>query len=105
MDRRKRYWFAAKPYGAGWGWGPPFSWEGWMALVGFLLMTMLGASMLPDHTLLFLSYMSMLSLAFILLAVWKGEPQQRVPQRRRRRPEGIMGNGHPATAEADSSRK
>jgi hypothetical protein len=85
VDRRKKYWFAAKPYGAGWGWGPPLSWAGWIATAVFLLLTIVGASLLPEHTLLFLSYLSMLALAFILLAVWKGEPQQRSPQRRRRR--------------------
>lgn len=103
MERRKKYWFAAKPYGAGWGWGPPFSWEGWVATAVFLVFTMLGASLLPDHTVMFLSYMAMLSLVFVLLAVWKGEPQQRGPQRRWRKRDGGISNGPRAPAEGDSS--
>ena len=70
-----------------------------------LLLTLVGASLLPEHILLFLAYMSVLSLAFILLAVWKGRPERRRRRRRRRGPDVAIITCPHASADADSSLK
>jgi hypothetical protein len=31
------YWFPAKRYG--WGWGSPTTWQGWLVLLGWLVIT------------------------------------------------------------------
>jgi hypothetical protein len=74
MDQGRRYWFAAKRYG--WGWGLPLTWQGWVvylvwfaALFGGLVL--LGLRQLPVPHLIFV-----LAMLGLLLAIcyWKGEP-------------------------------
>ena len=69
-----RYWFRAKRYG--WGWGLPLTWEGWVALVGFLVLIVADGFVFPPAKAL-LSYIACAAgLTVLLLAVcWlKGEP-------------------------------
>jgi len=35
-DDKRKYWFAAKRYG--WGWGRPLTWQGWVVAAAFLLL-------------------------------------------------------------------
>jgi hypothetical protein len=37
MEEEQKYWFPAKRYG--WGWGLPITWQGWLTLVVFILLT------------------------------------------------------------------
>ena len=41
MDRKHRYWFAAKRFG--WGWGLPATWQGWCVLLVFLALVVIDA--------------------------------------------------------------
>lgn len=45
MPRERNYWFPAKRYG--WGWGPPVTWQGWVALLLYVAMTVTGAVTFP----------------------------------------------------------
>jgi VIT1/CCC1 family predicted Fe2+/Mn2+ transporter len=77
-----RYWFAAKPYG--WGWGFPISWQGWLVFVAFLVLIIAGAflfsALFPPRRALaafltaYLVYVAILSVVFIAVAWAKGEP-------------------------------
>jgi len=69
------YWFAAKPPGHGWGWGPPLTWQGWAVLVGFIMLLIAGpALVLPYGTGIFLAYVAVLGALLIFICAKKGEP-------------------------------
>lgn len=75
MPRRDdEYWFPAKRYG--WGWGLPVRWQGWMALIAYVLL--LGADVVffrpGRHPLIFALLALLSSLAFVALCWLKGEP-------------------------------
>lgn len=74
MPADTKYWFPAKRYG--WGWGLPISWQGWMALVVFVVLVAVGAHFFPPrHALLpYLVYVAVLCGAFIGICWLKGEP-------------------------------
>jgi hypothetical protein len=40
MKNERKYWFAAKRYG--WGWGIPSSWQGWLVLAAFGALLVVG---------------------------------------------------------------
>lgn len=71
--QQRAYWFPAKRYG--WGWGPPRVWQGWVVLIGFMLLTAACAALLmPAHVLAFAACMAVL-IALLLPIMWrKGEP-------------------------------
>ena len=70
----KPYWFRAKRYG--WGWGLPLTWQGWIVFALFFILFALGVFLFPPNAKLgfFLSYMVILSLAFMAICWLKGEP-------------------------------
>jgi len=74
MDEKPRYWFPAKRYG--WGWGPPLTWEGWVALVAFLALTLAGMALFPPERQpwFYLGYLVLLCGGFMGVCWLKGEP-------------------------------
>ena len=75
MPRDDGYWFPAKRYG--WGWGPPSNWQGWAVLAGYVVLSWIGVATIPRHSLAsFIAYMVVLSLLFIAVCWWKGEPRR-----------------------------
>lgn len=68
----KRIWFPAKRYG--WGWGLPCAWQGWVAIVVWILLMIMAAVFLIPWSLLSFE-IAVWILAFLLIAVcwWKGE--------------------------------
>lgn len=74
------YWFRAKRYG--WGWSLPASWQGWLVLGLYVLLSIGGAlGLLPLLTadpllylVAFLAYIGLLSVLLFLICLWKGEP-------------------------------
>ena len=70
----RRYWFAAKRYG--WGWGPPLTWEGWLTLALYVLGLVLAAvlaAMRGDERV-FTFGVPVLTLLLIAVFQLKGEP-------------------------------
>ena len=73
MSERLSYWFPAKRYG--WGWGIPTVWQGWVVLLAFFALLILGAKwLLPSHNVAFVLYALVLSAVLILVCWLKGEP-------------------------------
>jgi hypothetical protein len=72
-----RYWFPSKGYG--WGWGPPRCRQGWVVLLGYMLLATPGPLVLrlPDHALMLVLYESILTGALLLVCWKKGEPPRR----------------------------
>jgi len=68
-----KYWFPAKRYG--WGWGPPTAWQGWLVLIAFFALVLLGASViLPNGgSALFLLYTGALVALLVVICWVKGE--------------------------------
>lgn len=67
------YWFPAKRYG--WGWGLPITWQGWVSFVGFLVLIVAGAVLIPRHSSPgFIAYVVVLSCLLFGVCWWKGEP-------------------------------
>jgi hypothetical protein len=48
MLTKTRYWFPAKKYG--WGWGPPTAWQGWVVLLGAIVVMAWAAVKLLPHS-------------------------------------------------------
>lgn len=74
MEQDRRYWFAAKRYG--WGWGLPLTWQGWVVYAGWFAilfggLAVLGLRQLPVPHLVFVIAMVLL---LLLICYWKGEP-------------------------------
>lgn len=74
MSNQNKYWFPAKRYG--WGWGVPSVWQGWLVLLLFFALLLLGAFvLLPSRgPLEFLLYTTVLCAVLILVCWAKGEP-------------------------------
>jgi hypothetical protein len=77
MNDDKRYWFPAKPYGAGYGWGLPITWQGWVVLVTYLLLVIGAGTFLALYRgAVFVIFLAVITVAFLAICVWKGEPQR-----------------------------
>ncbi len=76
MDAPPRYWFAAKRYG--WGWGPPFTWEGWVVLAVFIALVAIGPSIVSParHPGRFAVYVAVLCVGLVSVCRAKGEPNR-----------------------------
>lgn len=72
--RSPRYWFPAKKYG--WGWGVPYTWQGWAVLFAYLgLLLAIVRYMPPEKSLPgFLASVSGLSAVLVAICWFKGEP-------------------------------
>lgn len=72
MSKQKQpsYWFEAKRYGI--GWTLPVSWEGWLAVLVFLVLLAVGIALIgrPGYRL---AYIAGVSLIFVAVVAWKGE--------------------------------
>jgi hypothetical protein len=72
----KRYWFPVRPASNGWGWGLPQVWQGWVILVGFLVLLIGGLARLASYgQLVSVGYSCVLAGLLIGIVAWKGEPQ------------------------------
>jgi hypothetical protein len=71
IDQRE-IWFRAKRYG--WGWGLPVALQGWLVLAGYVLLVTVGASTLPrQHPILFVVYITCLTIVLVAVCWLKGE--------------------------------
>ena len=73
MAEQPRYWFPAKRYG--WGWGPPIAWQGWVVLMIFFGLVLVGAFVLLPWrgNLVFVAYTAFLCLLLVAVCWAKGE--------------------------------
>jgi hypothetical protein len=72
-DEKPTYWFPAKRYG--WGWGPPATWQGWVVLVGWLVVLLAGAVWLaPRNVYAFLVFTSVSVAGLLGICYAKGAP-------------------------------
>ena len=73
---KKHYWFPAKSHG--WGWGLPATWQGWTALLLFVVVVSLSAFIFdPAESLVAFSLFNVLAAAVLLfVCLAKGEPAQ-----------------------------
>jgi len=74
MKSGKQYWFPAKKIG--WGWGPPATWQGWVATGLYVLLFAAGALFWrPDRQLpAFLLWSILVSALFVAVCWMTGEP-------------------------------
>jgi hypothetical protein len=76
MEPKPRYWFPAKTYG--WGWGAPSTWEGWVVLVGFLILLLAGHVFFvffgPLGILGYIANAILWSVVLLWISFKKGEP-------------------------------
>jgi len=74
MPEVERYWFPAKRYG--WGWGFPVTWQGWVVLIGFLILLGVGVPIFPPRKSVFsfIAYVCVLSVLLLAVCYAKGEP-------------------------------
>jgi hypothetical protein len=72
-DKDKK-WFSAKKYGV--GWGLPVTWQGWIVLLSYTLLIIIGAVTLtnpPYRIPLFIAYTFVLTGLLIFICWKKGE--------------------------------
>lgn len=74
MPDFEHYWFPAKRYG--WGWGLPAVWQGWVVLVGFLVLLGAGVLIFPPgkYVFSFIVYVCVLVALLVAICYVKGEP-------------------------------
>ena len=75
-NNKKDIWFPAKRYGV--GWGLPVTWQGWIVLLSYFLLVLMGAlflhfSVFPFAIVFFPVYVIFLSLLLIFICHKKGE--------------------------------
>jgi uncharacterized membrane protein YhaH (DUF805 family) len=73
MAEKPKYWFPAKRYG--WGWGPPTAWQGWLVLIAFFALVLIGVIViLPNEGQVpFLLYTAGLVAVLLVICWLKGE--------------------------------
>ena len=74
MQTEPEHWFPAKRYG--WGWGLPTAWQGWVVLITYLVLVCGGIPFVhpSKSSLLYIGYVSVLSVGFVAICWLKGEP-------------------------------
>ena len=74
MKKPGQSWFPAKQYG--WGWGPPTVWQGWLVLLVYIVLLVLGTVFFPPgrETVYYVLYTLALTLLLIVVCWLKGEP-------------------------------
>ncbi|MBM4233630.1 MAG: hypothetical protein FJ160_05540 [Gammaproteobacteria bacterium] len=74
VRRGPSYWFPTKRYG--WGWGLPICWQGWVVMIAYFILLLLGAITFPPMTKVFefVIYVQVLTLVLVLICWLKGEP-------------------------------
>ena len=72
MKKKSAYWFPVKLFG--WGWGLPVTWQGWLVLIGYVALHVLGVRFFRTHDLKGIAiYLGILTAVFITVVVAKGE--------------------------------
>ena len=74
MPTDKSYWFPAKRYG--WGWGPPITWHGWVAMAIWAAALFAGLFLLRGNRYALasrLGFVVIMSGVLMLICYWKGE--------------------------------
>ena len=65
-------WFPAKRYG--WGWGFPIAWQGWVVLVVYIMLLLIGTEeFLRTQNFLFFAYFAVITFGLIVVCYQKGE--------------------------------
>lgn len=74
MQKRPRYWIAAKTYG--WGWGLALTWEGWIVFLALFTLLSLGFVWFPadEQPVRLIGFTMLLTLGMILICLAKREP-------------------------------
>ena len=74
MPDAERYWFPAKRYG--WGWGFPTAWQGWVVVIGFVVLLVVGTVIFPPrkNVLSFIVCVGVLIALLVAICYAKGEP-------------------------------
>jgi hypothetical protein len=72
--RSRQFWFPAKRYG--WGWGLPSVWQGWAVLIIYFALVLGGIPFIqvPKGSVLYVAYVSVLTVALIAVCWLRGEP-------------------------------
>jgi hypothetical protein len=70
VDGEPRYWFKAKSFG--YGWGLPATIEGWVLLIGFLVLAVAAVAVLPEAVAAVI--VALLAGGFLFACYAKGEP-------------------------------
>jgi len=72
--RSGKYWFPAKRYGR--GWGLPSVWQGWVVLITYFALVLGGIPFIQvsKGTVLYVAYVSGLTVALIAVCWLTGEP-------------------------------
>ena len=70
-DGGQHYWFPAKRYG--WGWGLPCRWQGWIALLIFVLICCLSVPIAGGSFRGALLVIALAAASLVVVAYWKGE--------------------------------
>ena len=73
----RKYWFRAKRFG--WGWGAPTSWQGWAALIAYLVLVVAGIPLVQATRgdLAYAGYVVVCTATFVVLCWLRGEPAGR----------------------------
>ncbi len=67
-------WFPVKKHGI--GWGLPITWQGWLVLLIYILLSIVGVNIFtnsPAQVPFFIGYFIILTILFILICWKKGE--------------------------------
>ena len=92
-EDKKKIWFPAKKYG--YGWGLPITWQGWLVLMAYLLLIIIGILILinnPSEIGAFRIYVLLFTIVFIFICWKKGEkPAWRWGDKRRQSGEAKEG--------------
>lgn len=69
----KKIWFPAKRYGL--GWGLPVAWQGWVVLVGYLILLLAGMVWLlfKQNAIYYMVYVFAITAVLITICFIKGE--------------------------------
>lgn len=72
QPQKQKYWFPAKRYG--WGWGPPTTWQGWVVMVVFFVVTVVGAEHLRNRPIALVLFIIVTAGGLLTICFAKGEP-------------------------------
>jgi hypothetical protein len=72
-EEKQDIWFPAKTYG--WGWGMPCAWQGWVVMIVYIGIVVVGSIVIKPtvNIKLYLIVVIVSSLLFCLVCWWKGE--------------------------------
>jgi hypothetical protein len=74
MQPHRKIWFPAKKYG--WGWGPPCCWQGWVVLITWIAVMVIGVITIfrPDRNLVGFYLFEVVMISALMTICWlKGE--------------------------------